>query len=61
MVKEEYLTDQLEEIKISTKKLLNFTQRLYLDLFAIISLDETIADLWGGDSIFSGKSYNGEQ
>ena len=60
LLQEEYSSLKLEKIKDSPKKLLNFVQSMYLDLFDIIKFDETIAELWAGDFIHSGKSYTGE-
>ena len=61
LLQEEYSSLELEKIKDSPGKLLNFAQRLYLHLFDIIEFDDTIAELWVGDFIHSGRSYNGEQ
>ena len=61
MLQFEYLSLELEGIKYSPKKLLNFAQQLYLELFEIIEFDSAIAELWTGEFIHSGQSYMGEQ
>ena len=60
-LKDRHSSSELEKIKKSSTKLINFARQLYRDLFELIEYDHTIRELWLGEFIHSGRSYSGEQ